>query len=132
MIDLQKDHPNLNQPDALADDDVLLERQALAAEGQKMVIYSIVCNFLLGAVERSIAMPGLALELLLIAVALYSLVGMVKICSGLNKTQNQKILFMVLAFLPLINLLAIVYLSVKTTRFLRDGGWEVGLFGAKL
>jgi hypothetical protein len=109
----------------------LEERQWLAARGQKIIIYSIILNFLLRAVENSQVMPGL-LPWLFFAVSIYSLLGVVKICSGLGKSQNLKILFMVLSFLPLINVLIMIYLSIKTTRMLRESGWEVGLLGARL
>jgi hypothetical protein len=108
------------------------DRMVLAARGQKMVIYSIMLNFILGAVERSQVLPFWIVQSLLICVGAYALFGIVKICSGLEKTQNQKIVFMVLAFVPFINLITLVYLSVKTTNVLREDGWPVGLFGARL
>lgn len=119
------------QPDTEQDENDLHEKLSLAAKGQKIVIYTILLNFLLRAVERSYALPGVVLDVLFVCVAVYALIGIVKICSGLDKTQNQKILFMVLSFFPLINLMTLVYLSVKTSRVLRAAGWKVGLLGAK-
>jgi hypothetical protein len=107
------------------------ERHWLAAAGQKIVIYSIIINFFLRTAEKSIAPPEIMMSALFFCTAVYSLIGVVKICSGLDKSQNQKILYMVLSFFPLINILMLVYLSVKTSRMLRDAGWTVGLFGAK-
>ena len=107
------------------------ERHWLAAAGQKIVIYSIIINFFLRTAEKSIAPPEMMMNALFFCTAVYSLIGVVKICSGLDKSQNQKILYMVLSFFPLINILMLVYLSVKTSRMLRDAGWTVGLFGAK-
>jgi hypothetical protein len=63
--------------------------------------------------------------------AAWSLLGVVRICSGLQRSQGQKILCMVLTFFPLINIVVLVYLSVKATRRLRDAGWSVGLLGAR-
>jgi hypothetical protein len=103
----------------------------LASKGQKMVIYSILLNLLLSAAERNHVMPDTVNFMLTVCIAVYALVGVVRICSGLGKTQNQKILFMVMAFFPLINVLALVYLSAKTTKVLREAGWKVGLLGAK-
>ena len=120
-----------SQPDTEQDENDLHEKLSLAAKGQKIVIYSILLNFLLRAVERSNALPGIVLDVLFVCLAVYALIGIVKICSGLGKTQNKKILFMVLSFFPLINLIALVYLSVKTSRVLRGAGWKVGLLGAK-
>lgn len=107
------------------------ERLSLAAKGQKIVIYSILLNFVLRALAQAHAVPDLAILVLTVCVGIYSLVGVVKICSGLGRSQNQKILFMVLSFFPLINLVILVYLSVKTTRILKEAGWSVGLLGAR-
>lgn len=109
----------------------LEERLWLAAAGQKILIQCILLGIVLGAAGRSQAVPVLVMFGLSIAVGVYSLIGILRICSGLEKTQNQKILFMVLAFLPVASLIAMVYLSVKTTRLLRKAGWTVGLFGGK-
>jgi hypothetical protein len=107
------------------------ERLSLAAKGQKIVIYSILMNFVLRAASQSHAIPDFAILVLSLCVGVYSLLGVVKICSGLNRSQNQKILFMVLSFFPLLNIVILVYLSVKTTRMLREAGWSVGLLGAR-
>jgi hypothetical protein len=135
MKEFQENSAKLNpliQGDEEQEEEDLQERLWLASQGQKMVIYSILLNFLLRAVEQSHALPSIALEVLYVCVAVYTLMGVVRICSGLDKSQNQKILFMVLSFCPLINLIALVYLSVKTSRLLREAGWKVGLLGAKL
>ena len=122
---------SLVEADAEQDEQELEERLWLASQGQKMVIYSILLNLLLRAVERSQVLPGVVLELLFVGVMAYTLLGVVRICSGLGKSQNQKILFMVLSFFPLLNLVILVYLSVKTSRMLRAAGWQVGLLGAR-
>jgi hypothetical protein len=109
----------------------LQERHWLASRGQKIVIYSILLNFILRAVEQSQALPDLAIQALHLCNAAYSLLGVVKICSGLGKTQGRKILFMVMSFFPVVNLVTLVYLSFKTSRMLRDAGWRVGLLGAR-
>lgn len=116
--------------DAGQEEQELEERLWLASRGQKMVIYTIPLNLLLGGVERSQALPGLVLQVLFVCVAVYALLGVVRICSGLDMPQGRKILFMVLTFFPLVNLVSLVYLSVKTTRALREAGWTVGLLGA--
>ncbi len=112
-------------------DDALQERHWLVARGQKMVIYSILLNILLRAVDKSLALPALVAGVLFVCIAVYAIAGVVKICSGLGKTQNQKILFMVMSFVPLINLISLVYLNAKASRMLRAAGWRVGWLGAK-
>jgi len=106
-------------------------RESSAARGQKILIWCILLNFLLGAIERVHAVPDLAMMSFYILTAVWSLFGVVRICSGLQRSQGQKILFMVLMFFPLIGLVALVYLSVKATRLLREAGWSVGLLGAR-
>jgi hypothetical protein len=106
-------------------------REWSAARGQKILIYCILLNFLLGAVERLHVVPNLMMLGLYILTTVWSLLGIVRICSGLQRSQGQKILFMVLMFFPLINLVALVYLSMKATRLLREAGWSVGLIGAR-
>jgi len=106
-------------------------REWQAARGQKIIIYCILLNFLLGAIERARALPDLVMMALYILTAAWSLLGVVRICSGLQRSQGQKILFMVLTFFPLINLVALVYLSMRATRMLREAGWSVGLLGAR-
>lgn len=121
-----------DQPEDSEEDEAdLEERQWLAASGQKMAIYSIIFNFVLRSAEKSEALTGHLLEAISLVVALFAVAAVLKMCSGLGRSQNQKILFMVLSFVPFINIGVLIYLSIKTTRLLRDAGWTVGLFGAK-
>lgn len=105
------------------------ESLSLAAKGQKMVIHSIFFNLGLGGLERNHALPAMVLLALYVGIAVYALIGVVRMCSGLNQAQGQKISFMVLTFFPLVNLMALVYLSCKITARLRQAGWRVGLLG---
>lgn len=102
-----------------------------AARGQKIVIWCVLISLVLRAVEGSGFVPNLIVELLLIALAAYSLVGVANICSGLGKSQGRKIFYMVLAFVPLLNLVALLYLNYKATKLLRTAGFKVGLLGAR-
>jgi hypothetical protein len=102
-----------------------------AARGQKILIYCILLNFVLRAVDRAQVFPDLVMLGLYLLLTAWSVLGVVRIASGLQRSQGQKILFMVLMFFPLINLIVLVYLSVKATRLLREAGWSVGLFGAR-
>jgi hypothetical protein len=107
------------------------EKLSLAASGQKIAIYCILLNVGLQGVSRNQALPALVLLALSCLVGIFALIGVVRICSGLGKSQNAKIRFMVAAFVPLMNVITLVYLSVKTTRELRRAGWRVGLLGAR-
>ncbi len=104
---------------------------SLAARGQKIVIYSILMNFIVGAMDRSHAVPAWVVQALFLGTAVLALLGVIRICSGLGKSQNYKLLMMVLAFFPLVNLVALVYLNIQATRNLRAAGYDVGLLGVK-
>jgi len=95
------------------------------------VIYSILLNFVLRAFDRTQVAADWVIYVLYFCTAAYSLLGVLKICSGLQKSQGMKILFMVLSYFPLINLIVLVYLNVQATRRLRQAGWTVGLLGAR-
>jgi len=107
------------------------ELEWLLSRGQKIVIYSILLNFVLRAFDRTQVAADWVIYVLYFCTAAYSLLGVLKICSGLQKSQGMKILFMVLSYFPLINLIVLVYLNVQATRRLRQAGWTVGLLGAR-
>jgi len=107
------------------------ELEWLLSRGQKIVIYSILLNFVLRGLDQGHVATDWVIYGLYFCTAAYSLLGVLKICSGLQKSQGTKILFMVLSYFPLINLIALVYLNVQATRRLRQAGWTVGLLGAR-
>lgn len=107
------------------------EQLSLAAGGQKIAIYCIVLNMGLQGVSRNQSLPSLVVLILSILVGIYALVGVVRMCSGLARSQNAKIAFMVTSFVPLLNIASLIYLSARTTKALRKAGWRVGLLGAK-
>jgi hypothetical protein len=107
------------------------ERQALAAGGQKIVIYCIIANCILRGAEQSQSFSAFVMQIFYVVTAIISLVGIVRICTGLQKSQGAKIAFMMFSFWPLLNLITLIYLSAKTNRMLRDAGWRTGLLGAK-
>jgi rubredoxin len=115
-------------PAAIDDPD---ELAALAASGQKIVIYSILLNFVVRAMLQGNVVAPLVAMVMAFAVAAYSLVGVLRICSALEKSQNQKLTFMALSCMPWLNLIALVILNAKATALLRAAGWRVGLLGAR-
>jgi len=107
------------------------ELVALAASGQKIVIYSILLTFgVRGVVQGNVVAPLVAM-VMAFGVAAYSLVGVLRICSALEKSQNQKLMFMALTCVPWLNLIALVMLNANATALLRSAGWRVGLLGAR-
>lgn len=104
---------------------------SLAAHGQRLIIYAIVINFVFRVVNQTLQPSMLVMLVMGVLVTGFTLKGIVEICFGLGKSHNQRLLWMVGGVVPLLNILVLVGLSVKTTRQLRASGWEVGLMGAK-
>lgn len=103
----------------------------LAASGQKIVIYSILLNFVVRGMLQGNMVAPLVATVMAFGLAAYSLVGVLRICSALRKSQNQKLMFMALTCTPWLNLVALVVLNAKATALLRAAGWRVGLLGAR-
>lgn len=107
------------------------ELAVLAASGQKIVIYCILLTLVVRAVaQANVAAPLVAMGMYF-GVAAYSLFGVLRICSALGKSQNQKLMFMALSCMPWVNLIALIVLNAKATALLRAAGWRVGLLGAR-
>lgn len=104
---------------------------SLAAHGQRLIIYAIVINFVFRVVNQTLQPSMLVMLIMGVLVTGFTLKGIVEICFGLGKSHNQRLLWMVGGVVPLLNILVLVGLSVKTTRQLHASGWEVGLMGAK-
>jgi len=101
-----------------------------AAKGQRMLVHAVMAGLVLNAYERTSGHP-MVLLLLTALVTAYSLSGVVRLGSGLGKSTGHTVAFMVLTFVPLLNLAGWIFLSVQATRRLRAAGWQVGLFGAR-
>ena len=110
------------------DDRVDLDK---AARGQRMLALSILATLIVNGVARSGAISPLAAFAVFAAIGIYSLLGVVRLSSGLGKPTGATIFYMVLTFVPLVSLGAWIVLSVQATRLLRAAGWQVGLLGAR-
>jgi hypothetical protein len=98
------------------------------AAGQKLVIYAILCYFL--AVVAQVAIGQLALVIALAALGL-AIAGVLKLSSGLMFSTVNKIICVVLMFVPLVGLLMLLVLNSKATSRLRAAGYTVGFLGAR-
>ncbi len=103
----------------------------LAASGQKIVIYSILLTLVVQSMIQGHVVAPLIATVMDFGVSVYSLFGVLRICSALRRSQNQKLAFMALTCIPLVNVVALVALSVQATALLRRAGWRVGLLGAR-
>lgn len=122
--------PPLPAPVTAEDAEVQAERRLWKiARGQKILLYSMLANLLLAALGG--LPPSLAAFLLFAANAVFALRGVAGTGSGLGMPQGTRIGFLVLAFFPILNLVALLYLNVRATAFLRRAGWTVGLLGAR-
>lgn len=103
--------------------------------GQKLIILAILLNILvivLGLVGGSALGPiRMLFPVAALATLVISLVGVVRMSGGLGFGIGLQVLFCLLMFIPLINLLTLLILNGKATGALRANGYKVGLFGAK-
>ncbi|HUB90486.1 MAG TPA: hypothetical protein VMA74_12245 [Dyella sp.] len=97
------------------------------ASGQKLIIYSILLNVVSISLQRSSG--GLALAASLVAIVM-SLIGILRLCGGFEYSTGAKVLLVIGSFIPLVNLVILVVLSMKATGRLREAGYKVGLLGA--
>lgn len=98
------------------------------AIGQKLIIFSIVLYLLSFALVYLLGNIGTITGLVSLALAL---IGTVRTLIGVDWSILIKVLYVVLMFVPLINLLALASLNNKVTTMLKDAGYKVGFFGVK-
>ncbi|GLQ88163.1 hypothetical protein [Dyella flagellata] len=124
---MSSDNP-YEAPQSQVDDRPLSDSADLQqiASGQKLVIYSIILNFVTMAARNS---GGLALALSLVALVM-AIIGIVRLCGGFGHATSTKVLLVIGCFVPLVNLVILVVLSMKATSRLREAGYKVGLLGA--
>lgn len=98
------------------------------ASGQRMVIYSILGYFLAMGLQKGI--PFVA-GLLVLAALITALIGTFRVAAGLKIPIPFRIILFILMFLPLLNILTILWMSSSATKKLRAAGYTVGFLGAK-
>lgn len=96
------------------------------ASGQKLVIYALLLY--LAAILLQLLIGDLA-ALLFLAVLVMSLIGVVRISSGLGYGVGSRVVLVIAMFLPLVNLITLLLLNARATRRLRAAGYRVGFFG---
>lgn len=102
--------------------------------GQKLVIYSLIVSFGSGALNR--IETGFYGNIFLLAfgigVLTMGVVGVLRVTSGLRYSTLARVGYVIGLFIPLANLVVLFMLSSRATKRLRDLGYEVGFFGAKV
>ena len=111
-------------------------RLELMANGQRMIIRAILLYFCVIGVSGAMPRPapaavGFFFLAALAAIVILSLVGLLRLSSGLGIPMPFRILLGLLVFVPLVNLLVLAVLSSRATRALRKAGYRVGFLGAK-
>lgn len=96
------------------------------ASGQKLVIYALLLY--LAAILLQLLIGDLA-ALLFLAVLVMSLIGVVRIGSGLGYGVGSRVVLVIAMFLPLVNLITLLLLNARAIRRLRAAGYRVGFFG---
>jgi hypothetical protein len=102
-------------------------RMEAIASGQKLVIYSVLVYVMAIVVEATVGAVG---GLLGLAAVVMAIVGIVRLGAGMGMSLVAKILLFIAVFLPFINLITLLVLNARATRYLRQAGYRVGLLGA--
>ena len=99
-------------------------------QGQKLVLYAIL--ILMASVVLSMVVHEYFVYAGFISTIL-GIVGITKMAAGLGYGASARVLFIVgvLVPIPLLRLLLLLYLNDKATKFLRQNGYRIGLFGAR-
>ncbi|MEO1576238.1 MAG: hypothetical protein AAFU65_14930 [Pseudomonadota bacterium] len=98
------------------------------AAGQKLIIYAFLLYGATFVLTRFVhPMAGLLIFVALIV----ALIGVIRTLIALDSHLAIKILYFVMMFLPLLNLLALARVSGRATRTLREAGYKVGFLGAE-
>jgi hypothetical protein len=109
---------------AIAGDPVRIEE---IASGQKLVIYAILVN--IAAIALQLVIGRIAGVLGLVALVM-SILGVLRLASGMSMAVASKVLLIVAMFIPLVGLITLLVLNSRATRHLTSAGYKVGLLGA--
>jgi hypothetical protein len=97
------------------------------ALGQKLVIYGILIN--LCAIGLQVVIGPVA-GLIGLATIVLSIMGILRLSTGMGWGTGSKVGLIVLMFMPLVNLITLVVVNSRATALLRNNGYKVGLLGA--
>jgi hypothetical protein len=115
--------PSAAVADSLSDDDTIRD----VARYQRMVLMSILASFASNGLAR--VSPGILTGLLLLGIGIFSIWSIYRLSKALELSAA---LWVVVMFIPLFNLLGMLYVNQKATGFLKAQGLRVGLLGAKV
>ena len=118
-----------NTPDAnirvKRDDDEEVQK---VISGQKLILYAILLNIAANIMAARIPLVGAIAFLVAVVMAI---TGLAKVCTGLRYHIAATVVFCLMMFIPLLNLIVLLMINHKATARIREAGYKVGLMGAK-
>lgn len=99
------------------------------AKAQRLLLLGVLASLVSNALTRVDGVHPFVTLLVLIVVAAYCIWGVYGLCKALKKSP---VIWMILMFIPLANLISLLILNSKATAFLKSNGVQVGLLGANL
>lgn len=96
-----------------------------------MLIVAILGNIAIALVRAALGDNWAVIGPLALVAAGVAIGGLLRLSHGLGYPEWKKVVLVLLAFVPLLNLVMLAMVSDRATKALRAGGYEVGLFGAR-
>ena len=98
--------------------------------GQRLALFAILANLVTFPLAFVPALVMIRAAILLVAMVV-GVLGVVRMTRGLGFNLIFVVLLALLMVVPMLNLLLLVFVNARATRFLMDRGFKVGLLGAK-
>ncbi|MBT5900761.1 MAG: hypothetical protein HOH58_01475 [Opitutaceae bacterium] len=103
---------------------------ARVCSGQRFAVWAIMLNLL--TVPLLLVPEGALIRAPLILVAIVlAVLGIVRMSQELNISLVLIVLMAMGMVIPFLNLVILLVINARATRYLRDHGYTVGMFGAK-
>jgi hypothetical protein len=106
---------------------VVTEGLGEIASGQKLLVRAILVNVCSWGLRVWL---GERWGLVSIVAIVMSLLGIVRLATGMRYGTVKKVLLLVAMFIPLVNLMVLLSLNSRATVRLRAAGYRIGLLGA--
>lgn len=105
------------------------------AGGQKRILVSFLCMIFIMALNLAYeALPPAALLAIPFYIVAYfaAIFGVLKAMSGLRYANWVRVVILLFCHIPLLSLLAMLWISGRCTQYLKRHGYRVGFFGASI
>ncbi|HEX2058959.1 MAG TPA: hypothetical protein VHI71_11400 [Actinomycetota bacterium] len=101
------------------------------AAGQRMLILAIVVNVVAGVLRGAVGDNWAVIGPVVLVAAGVAIGALLRLTHALGFSEWKKVALVLLAFVPLVNLVMLAMVNERATKALRAGGYEVGLLGAR-